>query len=172
MIRILVREYVRQRPGPAAGPTEPHDDLAGLVVRVFLRYSPVELVWFLLKHVVVYGSVGQRSRFSPFQTGITGIASLVKESWVRLGRHFSNHGILRTPNWVLAPLQLSRGSLVGERGCATDPLHRPSYGYLENVDLLLTFTGIRGVVTGNTVAILHAVHALRCRELYFVDVPQ
>ena len=108
----------------------------------------MELVWFLLKHVIVYGSVGQRSRFSPFRTGITGIASLVKESWVRLGRHFSNHGILRTPNWVLAPLQLSRGSLVGERGCATDPLHRPSYGYLENVDLLLMFTG---VVPGNTV---------------------
>ena len=32
------------------------------------------------------------------------------------------------------------------------------------------FTGIGGLVTENTLTILHAVHALGCRDLYFVDV--
>ena len=141
MIRILVREYVRQRPGPAAGPTEPHDDLAGLVVRVFLRYSPVELVWFLLKHVVVYGSVGQRSRFSPFWTGITGIASLVKESWVRLGRHFSDHGILEDA-------ELGLGALTSFQWPALQTSRRDRYLQYREIRQALcasaTFPGIPG----------------------------
>lgn len=37
---------------------------------------------------------------------------------------------------------------------------------------VLMFAGIGGVCTENTVALLHAVHALGCRELYFVDVAQ
>lgn len=53
-----------------------------------LHYSPVELAWFLLKHVIACGPIGQRTRFNPC------ITALAKESWVRLGRYFNDHGIL------------------------------------------------------------------------------
>lgn len=41
---------------------------------------------------------------------------------------------------------------------------------MDDIDLLLIFTGIGGLVTENTLTILHAVHTLGCRDLYFVDV--
>ena len=47
---------------------------------------------------------------------------------------------------------------------------KTSRGYLDDEDLLIMFTGIGGLVTAHTVAVLNAVDALGCRGLYFVDV--
>ena len=49
-------------------------------------------------------------------------------------------------------------------------LDRTSSRYLADEDLLLMFIGVGGVVTAHTVAVLHAVHALGCRDQYFEDV--
>ena len=67
-----------------------------------LHYSPVELAWFLLKHVIACGPIGQRTRFNPC------ITTLAKESWVRLGRYFNDHGILEDRDfdpWALTSFQ-------------------------------------------------------------------
>ena len=77
----------RWRRGPAGGPSECNH--GGLVVSgdpndwpAVLKYMPVELAWFLLKHVAIHGPVGQQPEFSPFRSGI---ASLAQESWAQLG---------------------------------------------------------------------------------------
>ena len=163
-----------------------------------LHYTPVELAWFLLKHIAVHGPVGQQPGFSPFRLGI---ASLAKESWAQLGRYFNDHGILEETRfgpgvlmgcpWPI-PASSGRDRYAQYRefrqalfASATPPgipgwrawlYNRPSSrdtasrGYLDDEDLLLMFGGIGGPVTEHTVAVLHAVHALGRKELYFVDV--
>ena len=98
-------------------------------LRAVLHYTPVELAWFLLKHIAVHGPIGQQLGFSPFRSGI---ASLAGESWAQLGRYFNDLGQLqRRPvgndmhsigssarHCSLRLLLLA--SLGGALGCTTD----------------------------------------------------
>ena len=159
-----------------------------------LKYVPVELAWFLLKHVAVHGTVGQQPAFSPFRSGI---ASFARESWAQLGRYFNDHGVMEETRFgpgVLtgspwpAPATTGRERYAQYRefrqalfASATPPgvpgwrawlYNRPSSldttscGYLDDEDIHLKFVGIGGRVTEHTAAVLHAVHAIGSRELY------
>ena len=78
-----------------------------------LKYVPVELAWFLLKHVAVHGTVGQQPAFSPFRSGI---ATLARESWAQLGRYFHDHGIMEETRFGPGVLTgCNRSFSVGER---------------------------------------------------------
>ena len=158
----------------------------------------MELAWFLLKHVAVHGTVGQQPAFSPFRSGIASLAwkswaqlgryfndhGILEET--RFGP-----GVLTGCPWpILATSGRERYAQYREFrqalfASATPPgipgwrawlYNRPSSqdkssrGYLNDEDLLLSFVGIGGSVTEHTVTVLHAVHSLGRKELYFVDV--
>jgi len=146
-----------------------------------LRFSPVDLLWFMLKHITTPGFDQSQLHVSPFRVGM---ASLARTPWEKLKSLCATYGVMAGYDWPP-----SRPTTHGERYAVLRKVRQAMYacmifpcipvwtawltgGYLRDDELGRLFESLGGEVTERTLGRLHAVQSLAREDIYYVDLGQ